>query len=689
MMKPTLLSNVLAFTVLLGRSFLAAADVETLEKTDLRTSSAPLTVRLRFTAPGKDWTGTLLSRRAPPGQPSLCVTGFKHEPFGKRFLGFAMDGTVDGPVQAAAKTVRDDVIGGHLVCAFLEMDQSLDEGTHDLVFRSDGKTAELFLDGVRHENRSTKLFTARTYLKLYPHSKPAWKLGSDPDGGDVFPGEIEKVEIIPKFMPDGELGISGSEPASTENPRILAAGLFPPTMTDAQRMSAIDAAMPQWLAATARRDPWFPRYHLAIPSGMMFDTRCAIHRGRYHLFPTWRASLNLTSAAPSSFRMMHLSSADLIRWRFDPFPLRLENSDVCNGGPTMIDGTPNFFFLRYGANGAPYRGVSNDPGLIGWSLVQSQPNITLDGEGYQGRLDSVVFTHDGKTYLTGTRRNAKKTSMAMPLYRSDDLVGWKYIGDFYQTDTLPFNECPQIFHVGGKMVVTAFYPLRGRRENYLVGRFENERFVPEAGGVWDHGGHGHVRSFDADTAPDDGVIGWSTLSVYSEHDALETARLGWKGMHSLPKEVTLRSDGTLALNPARQLVDLRANETNRTLPLNHHGCFEVELVFTQGGKAVLTDPSGSLALQFDDKSRILTLDTGSSPKQGSDTGHLFRTPPLGGDKETEVRVRLFFDRSVIELFVDGHVISARHYPHDPAKISLQSAGNMRVKAWLMKSIWNP
>ena len=118
-----------------------AADISHLET--LKLSSGPASISVRFTAPGKGWTGTLLSRRAAPGEPSLTVTAFKHEPFGNRFLGVAMDGTADGPNQVAAKTVRDDIIGGHLVGAFTEMDAALDSGPHELVFRSDGKTAEL------------------------------------------------------------------------------------------------------------------------------------------------------------------------------------------------------------------------------------------------------------------------------------------------------------------------------------------------------------------------------------------------------------------------------------------------------------------------------------------------------------------------------------------------------------------
>ena len=61
-------------------------------------------------------------------------------------------------------------------------------------------------------------------------------------------------------------------------------------------------AMPKWLSEKLAKDKWFPRFHVALPTGMMFDTRCAIHGGRYHLFPTWRPDLNLTHGLPGAFR---------------------------------------------------------------------------------------------------------------------------------------------------------------------------------------------------------------------------------------------------------------------------------------------------------------------------------------------------------------------------------------------------
>ena len=655
-------------------SAIAPANLETLTP-----GPGPVSLALRFKLPSAGWTGALLTRRATPGEPSICVTAFMHEPFGKRYLGVALDGVADGPNQAAALTVRDSVIGGHLVCAFTELETALDAGEHELVFRTDGKTAGLFIDGVLRESRSAERFTARTFLKLLPHEAVGWKRGS---------AVIGDIRFWSHALTDAEVKAASHDAfttpkLSTGSPKGFAAYLYPAGWTDEQRMAAVDEAMPRWLADKLAKDKWFPRFHVAVPAGMMFDTRCAIHGGRYHLFPTWRPDMNLTHGQPGAFRMMHFSSSDLLHWRIDPVPMRFPDRDVCNGSPATIDGKPQFFFLRYSRDGAPHRAVPTGVSLLAWTLPEAQPAITTEGEGYNGRLDSVVFQHGGKTYLTGTRRNTKKTSMAMPLYRSDDLVSWNYIGDFFQTQTKPFNECPQIFHVGGKMVVAAFYALHGRQDNYLVGRFENEKFIMEGSGVWDHGGHGHVRSFDAEPAPDGRVIGWSTISVYADHDALDVARMGWKGMHSLPKEVTLRPDNTLALHPAEENEQLRLGAAISNLPSDHHGQFEVQTTLAGKNALTFTTPDGSCSLSYDDQTQVLTFDQSNSPKVGADHGHIFQSAPLA-----DGRVRVFFDHSVFEVFADGQVLTSRYFSTEPGKMAVTSSvPRLAMTAWRLGTVW--
>jgi len=681
----------------------------------IKIGAGPLTVAVRFTVPGPDWTGTLLSRRAKPGEPSLTVTAFRHQPFGKRFIGFAMDGVAEGPTQAAAKTVRDDVVGGHLIAAFVPMEPDLDKGEHLLVARVGEETIELFLDGKLCEIRSSKRFTTRTYLKLYPHAAVGWRVGADPNGRDGFVGRVEQVSLWTQTLGDDDLRTLFGGALQTDAPpvsrmKVIAPVLFPAEMSDEQRMNEVDAAMPGWLAEMLEREKWFPRYHPALPAGMMFDTRCAIHAGRFHLFPTWRSDLYLTSGVPGSFRMQHLSSSDLIHWRLEPFPIRLADRDVCNGGPVMLNDEPHFFFLRYGPNGAPHHAVPTDDTLIRWNLVEPQPMITTDGKGYHGRLDATVFQYEGRYYLTGTRRNTDKPSMAMPLYRSNDLANWEFVGDFYQTNTgKSFNECPQIFTVDEKMVVAAFYPLRGRQDNVLVGFFDGERFNVESSQRFDYGGHGHQRSFDADGAPDGRVIGWSTISVYAEEDAIDVARSGWKGMHSIPREVTLNRRGVLEFRPAREVDLLRGESTKMSLaeiaandvlglPDGHGGSLEISVTLRKVGVASpelrLVWADGALTVSIDAESRALVLDLRNAPRRGSDTGHIFRSPPLAADTAEPIKLRVFFDRSVVEVYAQGVVMTCRVFPSRPEELS--ATLNCRAGEWktgsaqihTMRSIWS-
>jgi len=681
----------------------------------VKIGTGPLTVAVRFVVPGPDWTGTLLSRRAKPGEPSLTVTAFRHEPFGKRFIGFAMDGVAEGPTQVAAKTVRDDVVGGHLIAAFAPMGTELDEGEHLLVARVGGETTELFLDGTLCERRSSKRFTTRTYLKLYPHAAVGWRVGADPNGRDAFAGRVEQVSLWLRTLGDDELRpLCGGTLQTTTPPappvKVIASALFPVEMPDEQRMKEVDAAMPRWLAEMLRRDKWFPRYHPALPVGMMFDTRCAIHHGRYHLFPTWRSDLHLNSGVPGSFRMQHLSSTDLIHWRLESFPIRLADRDVCNGGPVMLNDEPHFFFLRYGPNGAPHRAVPVDDSLTRWVLPERQPVITVDGDGYYGRLDATVFQHEGRYYLTGTRRNTDKASMAMPLYRSDDLANWEFAGDFYQTDTGKlFNECPQIFRVGGKMVVTAFYPLRGRHDNMLVGHFDGERFHADSSQRFDYGGHGHQRSLDADVVPDGRVIGWSTISVYAEDDALDVARAGWKGMHSIPREVTLNRDGALEFRPAREVDLLRGASTEMTLadlaadgelrlPDGHEGSLEISVTLPEIGASSaelrLVWADGAITVSIDAETRGLVLDLKNAPRHGGDTGHIYRSPPLTAGNGEPINLRVFFDRSVVEAYAAGVVMTCRVFPARPEELTATlkcRAGEWKTgsaQIHTMRSIWS-
>jgi sucrose-6-phosphate hydrolase SacC (GH32 family) len=87
-----------------------------------------------------------------------------------------------------------------------------------------------------------------------------------------------------------------------------------------------------------------------------------------------------------------------------------------------------------------------------------------------------------------------------------------------------------------------------------------------------------------------------------------------------------------------------------------------------------------LQLSYDAQTRVLSFDQKESPKLGSDHGHLFKTPPLQNST-----VRLFFDRSVFEVFADGHVITSRYFSRETEKMTLQTS--TPIEAWKLGTIW--
>ena len=49
---------------------------------------------------------------------------------------------------------------------------------------------------------------------------------------------------------------------------------------------------------------------------------------------------------------------------------------------------------------------------------------------------------------------------------------------------------------------------------------------------------------------------------------------------------------------------------------------------------------------------------------------------------------VFFDRSVFEVFADGHVITSRYFSAAPEKMTIQNRARNAFTAWKLGSIWN-
>jgi beta-fructofuranosidase len=178
---------------------------------------------------------------------------------------------------------------------------------------------------------------------------------------------------------------------------------------------------------------------------------------------------------------------------------------------------------------------------------------------------------------------------------------------------------------------------------------------------------------------------------------------GWSGVYGLPRSLWLGEDGTLRMAPVKELQALRRHEKTwdslaladgESRPLEGvvgDSC-ELELEIMPGasgrcGLKVRASKGGEeeTLLYYDAASRGLVLD---STRSGGDGRKVVERAPLALRPGEPLRLRVFVDRSVVEVYAnDRQAIGRRVYPTRPDSlgVSLFAAGGnasfWTVRAW--------
>jgi beta-fructofuranosidase len=483
-------------------------------------------------------------------------------------------------------------------------------------------------------------------------------------------------------------------------------------------------------------DPYRPTYHFCVPEdmGMPGDPNGAFyHNGCYHL-------MYLYNRNGSGFSWGHISSGDLVHWRHHPDAIGPGQGDegVFSGGAFVDnDGSAYLsYWMLWGAKGIGLA-RSQDPHFDSWKKLEANPIIKStewgvtevkqpDGRAsFLGSADpSNIWKRDGHYYiLTGnllvlnkigraTNAPAAEQGDRLYLFTSDDLKNWNYLHVFYErkpewTDRSEDNMCPSFLPLpsspaggkpSGKHLLLFISHNKGCQ--YYVGDYRNDHFFPN--------NHGRMTWVDntyfAPEALVDGEgrqIMWSWLL---DNPSGEKEK-GWSGVYGLPRSLWLGDDGTLCLRPVNELETLRCHakswiaqtladgETKSLEGVTGDSC-ELELEIKVGGPQraglkVRASAGGDeeTLLYYDAAKRELVFDSTRSGKEGR---KVIERAPLALKPGESLKLRVFVDKSVVELYAnDRQAIGRRVYPTRADSLGVVlfaedgSARFKTVKAWDM------
>ena len=448
-------------------------------------------------------------------------------------------------------------------------------------------------------------------------------------------------------------------------------------------------------------DPTRPGYHFVVPEGVAMpnDPNGAIHwKGRYHLFYIFQDA----RLGRKSDHWGHVSSTDLFHWRHHPTGLL----DGMYSGNCFVnhDGVPTMCYHQVGQGNA--LAVARDDDLNEWHKLGSNPITpkTGPGDAHHQRYRSW----DPFGWLEGDTCYAifggKRPAVAKCSARGSLDGEWSYAGDLFAhaVDGVPLDEdvsCPDLFKLGDKHVLLCISHRLGCR--YYIGEWRDEQFHPEfhAQMSWvDH-------SFFAPESLVDSRgrrIMWAWIldepefGVRSEH--------GWSGTLSLPRVLSLGSDGRLRMDVPEEIESLRQAEVKReqrivradtTALVEGVAGDSLELLVemesagaSQFGVKVRMSPcqEEETSILYDASRKLLMVDTHKSGPRG--TPKAVEAGPLELRPGERLRLRIFVDKSVVEVFANSlQAIARRIYPSRPDSTSVSlfaSGGDARLhslRAW--------
>ncbi|MFA5864089.1 MAG: glycoside hydrolase family 32 protein [Phycisphaerae bacterium] len=455
-----------------------------------------------------------------------------------------------------------------------------------------------------------------------------------------------------------------------------------------------------------------PTYHFVplphFPDGTHFqDVMPFYARGVYHSFYQCRSvygtDLRSTNCLATSRDLVHWVDQGIV---LSPDPEGPDSNGCWTG--CVVENAGTFYFFYTGVAGPKYintQCLATSRDLLHWDKFPQNPIIGIppEGVGLSSFRDPCVWKENDE-WCMAVGASLREVGCVL-LYRSRDLIRWEYCHVLWTgTPEKPgaMCECPDLFPLEDRYVLLTL-GVTFKRTWYMTGWYRRQRYEQDIWGCADYGDF-----FAAKTLVDDKgrriCWGWIPETYGTSYMGFETT-----GVQSLPRLLSLRTDGSLGMEPVSEVQALRDRVFSvkplripekgcLSVPEIQGDCLEIEAEIAAGdaeecGLLIRCTPDyvEQTRIVYNRKKKSLGLD-----RSRSSLDPLARCDLLEGKLSLEegenLKLRIFMDRSVVEIFANGRAcITGRIYPsrQDSQGLGLfAESGGAAVtllRAWLLKT----
>ncbi|MBR6680419.1 MAG: glycoside hydrolase family 32 protein [Clostridia bacterium] len=459
-----------------------------------------------------------------------------------------------------------------------------------------------------------------------------------------------------------------------------------------------------------------PTYHFTAPHGRLNDPNGLCYwKGYWHLF--------YQNNPGEAWMWGHAVSRDLIHWKDLPRAILPSVEKECWSGMVMIE-EDRAIAAYFGLGAGIMIATSNDPLLVRWEKVNGgEPIIPLtspDGKQKYMAFDPCIWKNGDKYNLISGKFTINDHSGTRErqgyLFESADLVNWELIGTLVENDLFAYPDddlaCPYFLPCCGRHLLFHFSHHSGPK--ILVGDYDAKRnkFVV-SGGRHLTSTSSHFGGLLAPAAFPD-ISGDGTLKAIYNVCHVANPPFNYQVM-SLPRSVSLsgKNNNDIDIAPAEQAellrvpgshkeirdIQLKANEVyvpdikGDTIELiaefeaKNVPVIEIKVmvsedeqeysairIFRQRGFTYLPAFAKDFTYRKAHES-VIQLDTTFSSKSANvripDEQAFWIAP------EDKLNVRVFLDKSIVEVFVNGKAaMAAKVSPDGDARgIAITSRGD--------------